>query len=72
MPLNFAQMSLIPPEFANNIGNLNHWPASVAKLMKQIPQVPTETPPKYNELADRVARRNPKVYDRNYDPLVLE
>jgi len=40
--------------------------------MKQIPQVPTETPPKEDKLADRVTRRNPKVYDGNCDPVVLE
>jgi len=40
--------------------------------MKQIPQVSTETPPKEDKLVDRVARRNPKVYDVTYDPVVLE
>ena len=40
--------------------------------MKRIPQVPTETPPKENKLADRVAQRNPKVYDGSCDPVVLE
>jgi len=44
----------------------------VAELMKQIPQVPTETPPKDDKLADRVVRCNPKAYDENYDPVVLE
>ena len=70
--LNFGQMPPIPSELANNIGDLNYWPALVAELMKQIHQVPTKTPPKDDKLADRVARRNPKVYDRNYDPIVLE
>jgi len=40
--------------------------------MKRIPQVPTEAPPKEDKLADRVARRNPKVDDGSYDPAVLE
>ena len=40
--------------------------------MKRIPQVPAETPPKENKLVERVARRNPKVYDGSYDPVVLE
>ena len=40
--------------------------------MKQILQVPTEIPPKDDKLADRVARCNPKVYDGNYDLVVLE
>jgi len=40
--------------------------------MKRIPQVPAETPPKEDKLADRVVRRNPKVYDGSYDPVVLE
>ena len=38
--------------------------------MKRIPQVPTETPPKEDKLADRVVRRNPKVYDGTYDPVI--
>ena len=40
--------------------------------MKWIPQVPTETPPKEDKLADTVARHNPKVYDGFHDPVVLE
>lgn len=72
VPPNLAQMPPIPLEFANNIRDLNYWPTLVAELMKQISQVPTETPPKDDKLADRVARYNPKVYDRNYDPVVLE
>jgi len=62
-------MPSIPPEFANNIGNPNYWPTLVAELMKQIPQLPVETPSKDDKLADRVARHNPKVYDENYDPI---
>jgi len=69
---NFAQLPPIPPEFANNIGDLNYWSALVAELMKQIPQVPTETPPKDDKLVDRVAWYNSKVYDRNYGPAPLE
>ena len=65
-------MPPIPSELANNIGDPNYWPALVAELMKRIPQVPTEAPPKEDKLADRVARRNPKVYDGSYDPVVLE
>jgi len=61
-----------PSELANNIGDSNYWPALVAELMKWIPQVSTETPHKEDKLADRVARRNPKVYDGTYDPVVLE
>jgi len=44
--LNFGQMPPIPSELANNIGDLNYWPALVAELMKWILQVLTETPPK--------------------------
>ena len=40
--------------------------------MKRILQVPTEAPPKEDKLADRVARRNPNVYNGSYDPVVLE
>ena len=72
MPPNFAQTPPIPPEFVNNIGALNVWSALVAKLMKRISQIPTESPPKDDKLEDRVARHNPKVYDGNYDPVVLE
>jgi len=72
MPPNFGQIPLIPSELANNIGDSNYWPALVVELMKRIPQVPTETSPKEDKLADRVARQNPKVYDGSYDPVVLE
>jgi len=57
---NLAQMPPIPPEFTNNIGNLNYRQTLVAELMKRIPQVPTETPPNDDKLADRVVWRNPK------------
>jgi len=40
--------------------------------MKRIPQVPAETSLKEDKLADRVARRNPKVYDGSDDLVVLE
>jgi len=39
--------------------------------MEQIPQVPTETPPKEDKWEEKVARRNPKVYDGTYDPVLL-
>ena len=65
-------MSPILPELANNIGDPNYWLALVGELMKRIPQVPIETPPKEDKLADRIAWRNPRVYDGTYDPIVLE
>jgi len=58
VPPNFGQMPPIPSDLANNIGGPNYWPALVAELMKQIFQVPTETPLKDDKLADRVARLN--------------
>jgi len=69
---NFGQMLLIPSELANNIGDSNYWPALIAELMKRIPQVPIEIPPKEDKWAARVARHNPKVYDGSYHPVVLE
>jgi len=65
-------MPPIPPEFASNIEDPNYWSTLVAKLMKRIPQVSTETPLKDDKLVDMVAQRNPKVYNENYDPVVLE
>jgi len=65
-------MPPIPPELANNIGDLNYWPVLVAELMKWISKVPTESPPKEDKLADRVVRRNPTVYDGNYDLVLLK
>ena len=65
-------MPSIPVEFANNIRDPNFWPALVAELMKRIPQLPAETPPKDDKLANRVAWCNPKVYDGNYYTVVLE
>ena len=72
VPPNFGQMSPIPSKIAHNIGDPNNWPALVAELMKRIPQVPTEAPLKEDKLADRVARRNHKVYGGSYDPVVLK
>jgi len=72
VPPNFGQMPPIPLELANNIGDLNYWLALIAELMKRIPQVPTKTPPKEDKLVDRIAHCNSKVYDRTYDPVVLE
>ena len=40
--------------------------------MKRIRKVLAEAPLKEDKLADRVARRNLKVYDGSYDPVVLE
>jgi len=62
----------LPSELASNLGNSSYWPFLVAELMKRIPQVPAETPPIEDKLANRVARRNPKMYDGSYDPVVLE
>jgi len=65
-------MPPISSKRANNIRDLNYWLALVVELMKRISQVPTETPPKEDKLADRVVRCNPKVHNRTYDPVVLE
>ena len=72
VPSNFGQMPPILSELAHNSGDSNYWPALVAELMKRIPQVPNEAPPKEDKLADRVAQCNPKVNDRSYGPVVLE
>ena len=47
----------------------------VAELIKRIPPippVPLDKPSKFDNLADRIARHNPKIYDRKLDPLELE
>jgi len=67
VPPNFGQMPSITSEWVTNIRGPNHWQTLVAELMKRIPQVSAETPPKENKLADRVAQCNPKVYDGSYD-----
>jgi len=69
---NFGQMPPISSKLANNVGDPNYWLALVAELMKRIPQVPTETPPKEDKLANRVAWHNLKVYDGTYHLVVLE
>jgi len=69
---NFGEMPPNLPELTNNIGSLNYWSTMVAELMRQIPQVHVETPPKNDKLANRVARHNPKVYEGKYDPVQLE
>ena len=65
-------MPPVPPELANNIGNPNYWLSLVAKLTKQIPPVTIENPPKEDKMADRVAWRNPKVYDGKHYPVVSQ
>jgi len=40
--------------------------------MKQIPPIPPEGSSKPDDVADRVAKRNPKTYDHKYDPVELE
>jgi len=65
-------MPPLPSELANNFGNPSYWPTLVAELMKRIPQIPVEIPPKEDKLADRVAWHNPKVYDGSYNLVVLE
>jgi len=62
----------LPSILTSNLGNPSYWLALVAELMKRILQVPTEAPPKEDKLADRVARRNPNVYNGSYDPVILE
>jgi len=57
---------------ADNIRNPNHWPTSVAELMKGILLVPTQNPHIDDKLAYRIAQRNPKVYDGKYDLVELE
>ena len=42
------------------------------ELMKRIPLVPPEGPFKPHELADKVVRCNPKVYDGKYNLVELE
>ena len=40
--------------------------------MKQIPPIPPEGSSKPDDVADRVAKCNPKMYDGKYDPVELE
>jgi len=50
VPPNFGKMPPILPNLANNIGNLNYWLTLLVELMKRIPQLPTESPPKDKKL----------------------
>jgi len=40
--------------------------------MRRIPPIAPEGPSKPDDVADRVAKRNPKTYDGKYDPVELE
>ena len=40
--------------------------------MKRIPPIPPEGPSKFNDVANRVAKRNPRMYKGKYDPVELE
>ena len=65
-------------EVSSSVEDPNYWKNLVTELMKRIPAAPLgsqvlpEHPPRADKLADRVARRNPKVYDGSLDPVELE
>ena len=65
-------------EAYSSVEDPNYWKNLVTELMKRIPTAPSgskllpEQPPRSNKLANSVARCNPKVYDRNLDPVELE
>ena len=65
-------------EVSSSIKEPNCWKHLVVELMKRIPPtpsappIPPENPPKFDKLADRVARCNTNVYDGNLDLVELE
>jgi len=65
-------------EASGSVEDSNYWKNLVIELMKMIPAAPLGSqvlpghPSRADKLADRVARRNPKVYDGNLDPVELE
>lgn len=71
VPPNLGRMPSIPLELASNIRKPNYYQTLVFELMKQIPPVLVKTILKTIKLVDRVARCNPKVYDRKYDLVEL-
>ena len=58
--------------WAKNPNDPNYWQTLVLKLLKSNPPIPLKGPAKEDKIADRVARRNPKIYDGKYDPIKLE
>ena len=62
----------VPLEVTTNVKDSDYWKTLAAELMKRIPLVPVENPPKSNKLADRIAGHNPKIYDGELDPVELE
>ena len=65
-------------EASGSVEDPNYWKNLTIELTKRIPNAPLgsqvlpEHPPRSDKLADRVARRNPKVYDGNLDPVEVE
>ena len=49
-----------------------YWQNLIIKLMKQIPPIPPEGPTKPDDMADRVAKRNPRTCEGKYDQVELE
>jgi len=75
---NFSDDPTVALEVSGSVEDPNYWKNWVIELMKRIPAAPSgsqvlpEYPPRSHKLADRVAQRNPKVYDGNLDPVELE
>ena len=65
---------MVALEVFSGVEDPNYWKKLVTKLMKRIPSAPSaplvllENPSKSDKLADRVVRRNPKVYG-NLNPV---
>lgn len=75
---NLSENPTVAREVSGSVEDPNYWKNLVIVLMKRIPAAPSgsevlpEHPPRSDKLVDRVARRNPKVYDGNLDVVELE
>ena len=61
-----------PLEVSSSVEGPDYWKFLAIELIKRIPPIPPETTPKFDNLADRVARCNSKVYHGKFDPVQLE
>jgi len=66
------QQNTIVLETSSSTVGPDYWQNIIIELMKRISPIPPEGPSKPNDVADRVAKRNPRMYDGKYDLIELQ
>jgi len=66
------QQNTVIIETSSSVVGPGYWQNLVIELMKRIPPIPPEGPTKPDDVADRVAKYNPRTYKGKYYPVELE